>query len=187
MWSKMSELSYLTGPEITLVEMLSAREQRVMTQQTLLKRHPEMTLVTATLRIPGPIKTSVSLQALMTQLKGQLQTNYQVELVEQRTNLTAITGPELYFVLAKDAQLVKQEMISLEAQPGFYQLCDLDVLIDEAGELRQVNRERLQLARRQCLVCGQDAKVCSRSRQHGLSEVQTVIDGIIEEEVLANE
>ena len=72
-------------------------------------------------------------------------------------------------------------MVCFEQGNPLGAIWDLDVLYWEAEQLVQVSRVALGASRRTCLVCGQDAKNCSRSRQHGLLEVQLKIEQIIEE------
>ena len=46
------------GPEVSLAEVLAAREQRAKRQKELLESAPQYTLLSATMNIPGPVKTS---------------------------------------------------------------------------------------------------------------------------------
>lgn len=45
-----------TGPSVSLVEMLDAREMRASRQEEFLKQHSEATLLLATMNIPGEVK-----------------------------------------------------------------------------------------------------------------------------------
>lgn len=177
----MSEFRQLTGPTIDLGQMLTAREQRVVNQTRLLKKYPEATLLCGTMRIPGPIKTGPRLKWLVQQFCETIQKQYEIEIVDQLINIEAITGPEFYFILNDAPKQIKQEMIRFEQGNPLGAIWDLDVLYWESEQLVQVSRVALGAPRRTCLVCGQDAKNCSRSRQHGLLEVQLKIEQIIEE------
>lgn len=50
--------AYLKGETVTLPDMLNAREKRVDIQKELLQKHPTCALLSATMNIPGPIKTN---------------------------------------------------------------------------------------------------------------------------------
>lgn len=181
MWLKMSEFKQLTGPAIDLGQMLTAREQRAVNQTSLLQNYPDATLLCGTMRIPGPIKTGPKLKWLVQQFCETIQKQYETEIVDQLINIEAITGPEFYFVLNVAPKQLKQEMICFEQEDLLGAIWDLDVLYWDFEQLVQVSRVALGAPRRTCLVCGQDAKNCSRSRQHGLLEVQLTIEQIIAE------
>jgi len=175
-----STFQNLTGPEITLPQMLATRDWRAAEQLAVLQAHPSATLVWSSVRIPGPIKTGPQLtqqyQAIMTSLTHQYGAAVLVQMSFDRP-----TGFEFYLVLDVPAAQVKRALIQFEQQAGFAQLCDLDVLTLDAGSLKQTSRQGLALPVRPCLICGGDAKACSRSRKHGLLEVQQAVDGLITE------
>lgn len=53
------------GEKVTLLEMLDAREQRAATQKELLETAPEASLLSATMNIPGEVKNSPTLTAVL--------------------------------------------------------------------------------------------------------------------------
>jgi len=170
----------LTGPAITLPQMLATRDWRAATQLSLLQAQPQATLVWSSVRIPGPIKTGPKLIAAYQAIMASLIKQYGQAVLGQ-ASFDRPTGFEFYLVLAIPAAEVKQALIQFERQPGFAQLCDLDVLTLVAGQLHQTSRQGLELPVRPCLICGGDAKACSRSRKHGLLEVQQAVDELITE------
>lgn len=176
MWFAMSEL---TGQAIALPQMLMAKDQRRQRQMAWLADAPGATLVWLTLRIPGPIKTNARIEALFQQVVQQLQQQWDSKLIHQEMWRLS-TGPEAAFLVTVEAKQLKQEMMLLEQKSGFYQLLDLDVIVPAADGVQSISRTIFELPPRPCLVCGGDAKSCSRSRRHGLATVQDVIASIIE-------
>ena len=170
----------LTGPAITLPQMLATRDWRAAQQRQLLTDHPMTSLIWASVRIPGPIKTGPQLvagyQAMQQHLLAQLG-----DRVVAQASFDRPTGYEFYIVAKVDALEVKQALMQLEQSTAFSQLADLDVLTLVHDQLHQVSRTGLALPVRPCLICGGDAKACSRSRRHGLAEVQQAVDTIITE------
>ena len=57
----MSDTDVFKGEEVTLEEMMAAREQRSFRQLSLLRQFEGQSLLCASMNIPGPIKCSESL------------------------------------------------------------------------------------------------------------------------------
>jgi holo-ACP synthase len=84
-------------------------------------------------------------------------------------------GPELLAAVGGiEPILLKRLLVNIEENHRLGRLFDIDVL-DVNG--MSLSREDLDLPRRKCLVCGEDAKICARSRAHPLS---TLIDKMSE-------
>jgi holo-ACP synthase len=167
----------LDGPEVTLGQMLAAKEARAAAQQALLTAHPLASVLSVTLRIPGPVKTGHVLTTSFAELLAALRQDYAHLLLDERVAHDA-SGDCALLALAIDPWSLKQAMLAYESADPFCQLADLDVCYLDGGQLTQLSRSRMQVAPRPCLVCGGDAKACSRSRKHGLEAVYAVIDEI---------
>ncbi len=180
MWSTMFKLSVLDGPQVDLGQMLAAKDARIVKEREWLTAHPETVLLHVTLRIPGPVKTGQRVVAVflaaMQALEDQLG-----EAVQESQIETLATGPEAYLAVRLSPITLKRLMVGFEQQQRFCDLLDLDVVTLKDGQLHQISRVDLDLPPRACLVCGGDAKVCARSRRHGLPEVQKVVEAIIKE------
>ena len=66
-------------------------------------------------------------------------------------------------------------MIAIETKISIGRLMDLDVLHLVDGIPQPISRQELGFSRRQCYICQNDAKVCSRSRKHSVIEMQEAI------------
>jgi len=174
------QLRYLDGPQVSLETMLKTRDWRAERQLAVLKTNPQSTLIWLSTRIPGPVKTGTHLTAKYQAIAQGIMNKYGANVVDA-ASYQRDTGFEFYIAVTQSPIQVKRDLVTFEQQTRFGQLCDLDVLYLSEGRTKQVGRQQLALPRRTCLVCGDDAKICSRSQRHDLATVQSVVDEIISE------
>lgn len=170
-----------SGSEVSLIEMLDARESRAQRQERLLNEYPDAALLLATMNIPGPVKNSTTLSRVFSQLVEQIKkelTAYQVFTIRE-DNLK--TGPEFYAVVKVSPLTLKEKMIDIEENHPYGRLLDLDIHYISGG-LQSVSRQDIELPPRKCLICQKNAKECGRERRHSIAEMQTKIIEIIEDE-----
>ena len=166
--------------EVSLQEMLLARERRAQRQMALRPRG--QTIVSFTMNIAGPIKNSPLISggyALGTRLlKGQLAVNgIPISHFEEvREN----TGNECLLLVDAEPLTVKAITAELEDASGLGRLFDMDVLCPDG---RKVDRQELGLPGRRCLLCGESAQVCARSRRHSVAELQAKTRDILREAI----
>lgn len=156
--------------EVTLIDMLNARERRVFTQQNLQKKYP-VPMISFTMNIAGPIKNNELIRRGFELgrrwLKEQL-CLHQITCIHEE-EIHEPTGNEAYFLIDQDPLLIKKITAELEDGSELGRLFDLDVL-NEHGE--KIDRTELGFSPRPCLICGAPAKACARSRNHTVSELQ---------------
>lgn len=160
--------------EVTLKEILDAREARAQHQKTLLAKYNKP-LVSFTMNIPGPVKLDrdvsigffVGCRLLRDALAGRLL--YAEEHQKE-------TGCEAFFVADLPARELKELTVELEDGDSVGRLFDMDVL-DVDG--RAISREELGYPRRGCLICTEDAVVCARSRAHSVQELRDRTDFLL--------
>ena len=154
--------------EVSLQEILAAREQRVSRQKQLLETYRKP-LLCFTMNIPGPVKMdrdiSIGFHVGMWLLKDTLPP----KLVLHKEHHILPTGCEAYYVVDMPARELKKLTVDLEQTDSIGRLFDMDVLDADGGKL---DRTDLQLPRRTCLICDNDAVLCARSRAHSLEELQ---------------
>ena len=148
--------------EITLEQVLLARDRRVQRQQALAARYGG-TLLSFTMNIAGPVKDAplvrLAFQAGLAALDRDLGKPVHRELIQ------ASTGPEALLVYDRPAPWVKERCLLLEEREAVGRLYDLDVLSPEGEKLSRPQSRR-------CLICGGPVTVCSRSRAHGLPAIR---------------
>lgn len=155
---------------ITLTEMLNARECRAFRQQELLAKYP-MPMVCFTMNIAGPVKNNPLIRKGfdlgMKYLNEQL--NALKILPVYFTKIDEPTGNEAYYLIDADPLFIKEITCMIEDGSELGRLFDMDVL-DSSGE--KVERSKLGLPPRPCLICGGPAKDCARSRTHTVEQLQ---------------
>ncbi|SJZ69447.1 citrate lyase holo-[acyl-carrier protein] synthase [Consotaella salsifontis] len=158
---------------ITLEEMLAAREARVERQGAMLARF-HRPLVSLTLVMPGAVKNppfaTPLLAAAIEQVRAAARGCGWTILAEER--IAAGTGPEALVVIDAEAADIKRAMTAIEETHELGRLWDLDVIA--LGEL-SISRRALGLPVRRCLVCGEAAHVCARSRRHPVEELFSIV------------
>ena len=159
----------LKGSHVELPAMLSWRESRVLLQKNFIEKH-HLPLLSFTLNIPGPVKTNEELLRLFKDgLKAivlELQ-NINIDIIEQEER-HADTGDECLMALQGEAAIIKEKMTALEESHPLGRLFDIDVLDAEGRKLSRPQPRR-------CLICGEQAQACARSRRHSVEELTTKI------------
>nr|WP_199064551.1 citrate lyase holo-[acyl-carrier protein] synthase [Chromobacterium sp. ASV5] len=159
--------------EVGLDEVLAARDARAARQRALLRRRG-LPLVSLTLVSPGPRKAGLRARRVMLAALAALEHVLSEEVwpAVERETLWLPTGPEALFAVNAQPEALKRRLARLEDEHPLGRLWDLDVLTG-AGAL---SRGELGLPPRRCLLCGEAAHACSRSRRHPLPELLRAIE-----------
>lgn len=181
---------------VSLEEVLAARDRRAEAQREMLKSKKGCCLVSFTLNIPGDVKrTSLTRMLFRRGLKEideffASQESKGLRIIEQRI-LDEKTGSESLVLIGKKendgfnetsiglgeesrliAESIKNYFEKVEESFPAARLFDFDVL-DAEGEKLSRKDPRL------CLICGQAAHVCARSRAHGLEVVRQKVQDLL--------
>lgn len=156
--------------EVSLLEMLEARERRAIRQKVLLSAYGK-TMICFTMNIAGPVKNSSLIRRGYALGKRLLRQQLEVAgiPVAYSEEIQEKSGNEAIFLLDADPLTVKAITVEIEDQPAVGRLFDMDVLCPDG---RKVDRQELGLSGRKCLICGGMAQACARSRAHTVSELQ---------------
>ena len=158
----------MTEQEITLTEILAAREERVAIQNALLAEY-KAPVVSFTMNIAGPVKvTDLTHRAFlwgMDQLRlGFLQNKMKVRKEFSRS---LSTGDEGYFSVDAPAERVKSLCVRIEEDDQYLgRFFDMDVIGLDGCKLERG-------AERACIVCGKPGRDCASRRLHTVTELQT--------------
>ena len=165
--------------EVSLLDMLDARERRVHHQQELLEQYHKP-LICFTMNIAGPIKDSPIIRRGFARGQQLLrQQFFRAKLSPLHTDAHCeATGCEAFYVLDADPMTIKKFTTDIEDATPLGRLFDLDVLRPDGTK---VDREELSLSGRRCLICGGPAKVCSSRRIHTVAELQAKTTEILTE------
>ena len=168
--------------EVTLLEMLEARERRALRQQALRNQYGKA-MVSFTMNIAGPVKNSplirrgyiLGKKLLRQQLEAAgIPVIYFEEIQEK-------TGNEAIFLLDADSLAAKAITVEIEDHAPVGRLFDMDVLCPDG---RKIDRQELGREGRKCLICGGMAQACARSRTHSVPELQEKTRKILEDALL---
>ena len=158
---------------ISLSQILDAKEQRVCRQQEMMSRetgNSPKTLISFTLNIAGAIKSFPLFTQAFVEGKRQIlrELSYAgVEILEKR-EFCGKTGDECYLLVRESPKKIKELMVAIEEGSELGRLFDIDVM---SPDIPKISRSDLGLPPRKCLVCGQKAAVCARSRAHSIEEI----------------
>ena len=163
--------------EVTLIELLDSRENRVWHQQELIEKYGGV-LISVTLNIPGPIKDKPQYRSVMEWGMGQLKEAFCENVVFSETRFLK-TGSEGYMCLkGLEAEEVKRIAVELESKTAKARLLDIDVIRKDGA----VSRSSLGLELRKCLICEEDAKACARSQKHSMEELLEKVEKLCYDE-----
>ena len=162
--------------QITLDQLLEARDQRYARQLALTKAWPDRTLVCLTVVLPGSVKrdarslrvADAAVAAVRERLALVHESLYDLE-----------TGYEGYFLVDAPLLDVKRICCAIENEHPYGRLMDLDVLERIGDAVAPVSRDRVGESPRACLLCGRPARECMRARTHTPAEISAAIDRIL--------
>ena len=161
--------------EITLEQLLESRDKRAEFQAILLRGY-NTPLVSFTVNMPGKVKKNhrsarvfeAGVEAIRETLAGHV-VYYKL--------LDNLTGPEGYFAVDMAVDDLKAAMCRIEDEHPLGRLMDIDVL---SAPGKHVSRTTLGHQPRKCLVCGEMAAACTRSRAHPTQQLIDAIDRLLE-------
>ena len=155
--------------EVTLAQMLQAREQRVL-RQTQLVRQFGRPLVSFSMNIPGPVKNTPLIQrgfrAGCRELDRKLSRVLHKEIYER------VTGCEAIYVVDDAPTAIKTVTTAIEDSHGLGRLFDMDVI---GTDLCKLDRETVGGGGRNCIVCGAPGRGCASRRIQSVSQLQNAV------------
>ena len=163
--------------EITLEQLLKARDDRYARQLALTKDWPDKTLVCLTVVLPGPVKRDVR---SLTVAEAAVKAIRDVLAPIDKELYDLETGYEGYFIVDGPLLDVKRACCEIEDEHPLGRLMDIDVLEPTGEGAAPVSRDRVGLKPRRCLLCGRPARECMRAHTHSREELLTKIDQILE-------
>lgn len=169
----------LHGEAVTGYDILKARDRRAQRQRDWLSDRENCCLVSVTLNIAGPVKSTPLIRdgfrAGMELVDDTLK-NLGLP-VSRAEHWLLNTGCEAFRLAQGDPGEVKRAMIGVEEASPFGRLMDIDVLGPDGIPL---SRTGLDLPGRRCLVCGAPAQECGRSQRHPYDQLRDVTNRIIQ-------
>ncbi len=159
--------------EVTLTQVLQARENRALIQRKLLSENHAV--LSFCMNIPGPVKTSPLILRTFELGLSLLDKSFKENNIQilNRVDIRQVTGPELICSLSCSALEAKKLCLEIEESCTAGRLFDMDVMDTEGNKLQ---REK----ERDCIVCGKSGRFCASRRVHSVEELQKAVRKIME-------
>lgn len=164
---------------VTLEQILQTKEERAAVQAELRSRYHAV-IVSISVNMPGVVKRSPDVLALIEYALARLQDLLKVEEIQsfELRRLDAVAGPSAVLAVKGDERRIKQMAMQIEQAESFGRLLDIDVF-DSAGQ--QISRNLSGQQGRFCLICEEPAVLCMRARRHSAEKVAAAAALLIEE------
>lgn len=165
--------------EVTLQEVLDARERRAEAQRQLLKQYARP-LISFTMNIPGPVKDSPMIRRAFDEGLRMLDDALGEAGIAcvSRQITHADTGNEFLCAVKASATAVKEICTRIEDGSPMGRLFDMDVIGLDGQKLARKEERR-------CLVCGALGRGCASRRLHSLEELNAAVTRLLREGLLA--
>lgn len=159
--------------EVSLLDILDARDKRVQTQQRLLAQYGTP-LLCFTMNIAGPVKVTPLIRRGFRAGLEALDRQLPAETILYRQVSTEPTGCEAMYAVSMAAAQLKALCTAIEESTPLGRLFDMDVLDTDGKKLERAGLRR-------CMVCGAPGRGCAAGRLHSVSQLQAVTTGILRE------
>lgn len=162
-----------------VMEILQSREDRRDKQLDLINRY-KSTLISFTLNTPGIVKDNEMYRGIHNEGMQEiikLLTEKNIPIIYQEV-INKSTGSEGYIVVDVDPFQIKKLLIELEEDHPLGRIFDIDVFDKDHN---QISRSDLSLNTRRCLLCGKDARVCAKEKNHSYEELYNRIESLWKE------
>ena len=165
--------------EVTLQEILDARDRRAEAQRRLLKQLARP-LISFTMNIPGPVKDSPMIRRAFDEGLRMLDDALGEAGIAcvSRQITHADTGNEFLCAVKASAATVKEICTRIEDGSPMGRLFDMDVIGLDGQKLARKEERR-------CLVCGASGRGCASRRLHSLEELNAAVTRLLREGLLA--
>lgn len=165
--------------EVTLPEMLEARDRRAEAQRRLLAERG-LPLISFTMNIPGPVKNSPLYRRGFDEGLRQLERALDAAGIARLSpeTLHSVTGNEYLCAVDAPAEAVKAICTRIEEEDPMGRLFDMDVIAPGGSKLARKEERR-------CLVCGAAGRGCASRRLHSLEELSAAVTRLLTEGLLA--
>lgn len=156
--------------EYNLTQLLDDREERYNKQVEMISLN-NLPIISFTINKPGIEKQSDIIKRIfllgLKEIESVLSNN-KLEIIDLYQNIDSFAGPITILSIKGNPIKIKKLMVNIENNHSIGRLLDIDV-IDE--HLNLISRSDFGLASRKCLICNDDAKVCSRNQRHDMVDV----------------
>lgn len=164
-------MCYNADMEITLEQLLSARDARASYIKLLQTRFPRACICVFTVVSPGSVKRTQETIRLfgagISAIGKILVRNELIPLLFEAHEKD--TGDEMYLAVKTEPGFLKLELCKIEESAPYGRLWDMDVFRPRGAA---ISREEIGFDARSCFVCGKRGRACYSRRLHTPEEVR---------------
>ncbi len=157
--------------EVTLAEILNARDERCEMQSRILSEY-HSTLLSFTMNIAGPVKNTPLIERAFEYGLAELFARLPSEKILFKHIHDDSCGNFAIIALGLAPEKIKSICVDIEEATPLGRLFDMDVLTPSGEKLERRNQ-------RSCIVCGKPGRECSAGRLHPVEQIVTVTNNII--------
>lgn len=163
--------------EVTLEDMLAAREERYH-RQLQLSRQWKLPMISFSMNIPGPVKDAPLIRRGFQEGCSKLEHRIPSDKIKYKMIVQETTGCEAVYMIDMDPIEIKKITTGIEDENRLGRMFDMDVLDTERNKL---DREVVGGLSRDCIVCGAPGRGCASRRLHSVAELQKATYQILAE------
>lgn len=161
--------------EFNVTQLLDDREERYNKQVEMITLY-NLPIISFSINKPGSEKNNEIIKKIfasgLKEIESVLSIN-NIQILDRFCNSEAFSGPVIILSISDDSKRmnrvrIKKIMVDIENNHPIGRLLDIDV-IDE--QLNPISRTELGFQARKCLVCDDNAKICSRNQRHDMNIV----------------
>ncbi len=157
-------------------KLLEAREERAGLITNLSHKYKK-TIICIRANYPGLYKINQDAVEIVNVMKAEAEKIFKGFIINSLYNVT-YEGPVTILAIDKASKEVKRETVKIEENHSLGRLVDIDVY-DEMGI--GISREEVEVPRRKCFLCENEAHNCVRSKAHTEVEVKEYINKLVKE------
>lgn len=165
--------------QINISDILKARENRRFFRINLAKKYElkrkNGSIIFFTLNIPGNIKDNSLYRKIFDAGYIALLKKIEDSEIFDAGKRYLNTGAEGFVCLNLSPKEVKKMMVTIEETHSFGRIFDIDVF---NYKCKQMSREELGYKKRKCIICDNDAIICSKTKAHSIEELRLAIKKI---------
>ena len=149
--------------EVTLAEILDAREKRCELQMELLNKYGA-TLISFTMNIAGPIKNTPLIDRAFRYGYAALLKRLPSDKILHKISFSDPCGCSAFISVDLSAKAVKEICMQIEESCALGRFFDMDVL-DQCGKKLERDQQR------SCIICGKPGRACAAGRLHPVEDL----------------
>jgi len=154
-------------------DILNGREERYL-RQNLMQEKYKLPLLLATVIYPGDSKVNPVVNYIYEKMITEL------KIFRFQYSFEGINAAGPYFIgcFKDDVYKIKHQTVILEDTHSLGRLFDIDII---NYPYHKISRDLLQITRRRCIICQEEALICIREQKHSQKQLITTINKMVED------